>query len=432
MSERSLEQWLNWLEQLHPTEIEMGLQRIRDVAERLQLGRPADKVVTVTGTNGKGSTCAYLAALCRTHGLRVGVYSSPHFLHYNERIQVAGEAVSDELICQAFSAIEAVRGDISLTYFEMGTLAALWVFSRAQLDVAILEVGLGGRLDAVNIVDPDVAVVTGIALDHADWLGNTREDVAREKAGIFRTGVPAVCGDLDPPQSLLDQAAELGAPLYLRGRDFDLGLTDTEWHWSGLSLDNKNLALKYMPLPTLPVENASVALQVFALLGLPLDEKAGTALQQTRLTGRLQQVQLRTAAGERRLVLDVAHNPQAAAYVADWLRQRPVKGQRYAVFGALSDKDVDGVLSAMRCMFARWDIAGLPSPRSFSRAELERHLLQAGEACRTHDGIQAALQACLQDSTADDEILVFGSFFTVAQALEFLSANTVRHECAVV
>lgn len=426
MSERSLQQWLGWLEQLHPTEIEMGLQRIRDVAGRLKLGKPADKVVTVTGTNGKGSTCAYLAALCRAQGLRVGVYSSPHFLHYNERIQVEGEAASDELICRAFGAIEEVRGDVSLTYFEMGTLAAFWVFSQAQLDVVILEVGLGGRLDAVNIVDPDVAVVTGIALDHADWLGNTREDVAREKAGIFRAGVPAVCGDLDPPQSLLDQAAELGAPLYLRGRDFDLGLTDTEWHWHGQAASTESLTLKGMPLPSLPVENASVALQAFALLGLPLDEKVGVALQQTRLTGRLQQIKLQTTTGERRLVLDVAHNPQAATYVADWLRQRPLKGQRYAVFGALSDKDVDGVLVAMRGMFARWDIAGLPTSRSFSLVELEQHLQQAGEPYQTHDGIQAALLACLQDSTADDEILVFGSFFTVAQALEFLSAKTVE------
>ena len=426
MSERSLQQWLGWLEQLHPTEIEMGLQRIRDVAGRLKLGKPADKVVTVTGTNGKGSTCAYLAALCRAQGLRVGVYSSPHFLHYNERIQVEGEAASDELICQAFSAIEQVRGDVSLTYFEMGTLAAFWVFSQAQLDVVILEVGLGGRLDAVNIVDPDVAVVTGIALDHADWLGNTREDVAREKAGIFRAGVPAVCGDLDPPQSLLDQAAELGAPLYLRGRDFDLGLTDTEWHWQGQAASTESLTLKGMPLPSLPVENASVALQAFALLGLPLDEKVGVALQQTRLTGRLQQIKLQTTTGERRLVLDVAHNPQAATYVADWLRQRPLKGQRYAVFGALSDKDVDGVLVAMRGMFTRWDIARLPTSRSFSLVELEQHLQQAGETYQTHDGIQVALRACLQDSTADDEILVFGSFFTVAQALEFLSAKTVE------
>ena len=416
MSERTLDQWLSWLEQLHPSEIELGLQRIREVAARLQLPKPARQVVTVTGTNGKGSTCAYLAALCRAQGMSVGLYSSPHFQHYNERIQINGEMASDALICAAFTAIEAVRGDTSLTYFEMGTLAALWIFSRQMLDVAILEVGLGGRLDAVNIVDPDVAVVTGIALDHADWLGHTR-DVAREKAGIFRAGVPAVCGDLQPPQSLLEHATALGTPLLLRGRDFDLALTDTAWHWHGLSAQGAPLTLNDLPLPALPVENAAVAVQAFALLGHALDAATGDTLQQTRLTGRLQVLQVTLADGPRTLILDVAHNPQAAAYVAGWLQQRPVQGQRYAVFGALADKDVDGVLAAMRGVFSGWDIAALPSSRSFSLEQLQQHLQQAGEHWRSHADIRSALSARLADSDPHDEILVFGSFFTVAQAL---------------
>lgn len=420
MSERTLDQWLSWLEQLHPSEIELGLQRIRDVAERLQLPKPARQVVTVTGTNGKGSTCAYLAALCRARGMTVGVYSSPHFLHYNERIQINDEMAGDDRICQAFAAIEAVRGDTSLTYFEMGTLAALWIFSRQPLDVVILEVGLGGRLDAVNIVDPDVAVVTGIALDHADWLGHTREDVAREKAGIFRSGVPAVCGDLQPPQSLLDHAASLGTPLKLRGRDFDLALGDHCWHWHGQGGQGQSLTLNDMPLPALPVENAAVALQAFALLGYGLDAGTGNTLQQARLTGRLQVVRVDVADGSRTLILDVAHNPQAAAYVAGWLQQRPLLGQRYAVFGALADKDVDGVLAAMHGQFAGWDIAALPSPRSFSLEQLQQHLQQAGEPWHSHGDIRSALAARLADSSPQDEILVFGSFFTVAQALELL------------
>lgn len=420
MSERTLDQWLSWLEQLHPSEIELGLQRIRDVAERLQLPKPARQVVTVTGTNGKGSTCAYLAALCRARGMTVGVYSSPHFLHYNERIQINDEMAGDDRICQAFAAIEAVRGDTSLTYFEMGTLAALWIFSRQPLDVVILEVGLGGRLDAVNIVDPDVAVVTGIALDHADWLGHTREDVAREKAGIFRSGVPAVCGDLQPPQSLLDHAASLGTPLKLRGRDFDLALGDHCWHWHGQGGQGQALTLNDMPLPALPVENAAVALQAFALLGYGLDAGTGHTLQQARLTGRLQVVRVDVADGSRTLILDVAHNPQAAAYVAGWLQQRPLLGQRYAVFGALADKDVDGVLAAMHGQFAGWDIAALPSPRSFSLEQLQQHLQQAGEPWHSHGDIRSALAARLADSSPQDEILVFGSFFTVAQALELL------------
>lgn len=421
MTERSLGQWLSWLEQLHPSEIELGLQRIRDVADRLGLSRPAQRVVTVTGTNGKGSTCAFVAAICQAQGLRTGVYSSPHFLRYNERIQIAGEAVSDELICQAFSAIERVRGETSLTYFEMGTLAALWIFARSGLDVAILEVGLGGRLDAVNIVDPDVAVVTGIALDHGDWLGNTREEVAREKAGIFRAGIPAVCGDLDPPQSLLDQATILGTPLYLRGRDFDLAITGNSWCWQGKSGQGSSLVLDAMPQPSLPVENAAVALQVCALLELPLTaEETGVVLQDTQLTGRLQVIKLPQVDGERTLILDVAHNPQAAAYVAGRLRQRPLGGRRLAVFGALADKDVDGVLAAMQGVFDRWHIAALPTPRSFSLADLQQHLQQAGADFVTHDDIADALQGCLEQSTADDEILVFGSFFTVARVLELL------------
>ena len=421
MSQRSLEQWLGWLEQLHPSEIELGLQRIRDVADRLGLDRPAQWVVTVTGTNGKGSTCAFVAALCQARGLRTGVYSSPHFLRYNERIQINGEPASDAQICAAFAAIEQVRGETSLTYFEMGTLAALWIFARAGLDVAILEVGLGGRLDAVNIIDPDVAVVTGIALDHGDWLGHTREEVAREKAGIFRAGVPAVCGDAEPPQSLLEQAQNLQAPLYLRGREFDLKQDDGLWSWRGLDAGRQLLQLENLPLPALPVENAAVALQVCALLGLlPEAESTGAVLQQANLTGRLQQVQLPFAGGTRNLILDVAHNPQAAAYVADWLRQRPLSGQRYAVFGALSDKDVDGVLSAMRGLFAHWHVAALPTPRSFSLEELQQHLRQADEKYSVHADIRDALLACLQTSTQDDQILIFGSFFTVARVLEFL------------
>lgn len=421
MNQRTLEQWLAWLEQLHPSEIEMGLQRIRDVADRLGLVRPAPKVVTVTGTNGKGSTCAFIAALCQAQGLRVGVYSSPHFLRYNERIQINGEMASDELICQAFTAIEEVRGQTSLTYFEMGTLAALWVFSRAKLDVAILEVGLGGRLDAVNIVDPDVAVVTGIALDHADWLGNTREDVAHEKAGVFRAAVPAVCGDPDPPQNLLKQAASLPCPLYLRGAEFDLTQTGQYWSWRGRDVAGQELELKDMRLPGLPVQNAAVAVQVCSLLGLPLTAEAvGTVLQQTKLAGRLQQIELLHNDEPRHLVLDVAHNPQAAAYVANWLQQLPLQGKRYAVFGALADKDVDAVLAAMRGVFDCWHIAELPSPRSFSLASLQQHLQQSGERFMAHPDIRLALQKCLEGSTKDDQILVFGSFFTVAQVLEFL------------
>ena len=221
---RSLADWLSYLEQLHPSAIDMGLERSREVARRLGLGKPAPLVITVTGTNGKGSTCAFLASLLREQGLRVGVYSSPHLLRYNERVQLQGRDASDEELCTAFAAVEAGREEISLTYFEMGTLAAFWLFERASLDAVVLEVGLGGRLDAVNLVDADLALVTSIGLDHAEWLGDTRESVAFEKAGILRQGKPALCGDLDPPLPLLQKVAELDCPLFLRGRDYDLAV----------------------------------------------------------------------------------------------------------------------------------------------------------------------------------------------------------------
>lgn len=229
MTERSLGEWLAYLERLHPSAIDMGLERSREVAQRLGLGKPAPLVVTVTGTNGKGSTCAFLASLIAAQGQRVGVYSSPHLLRYNERVLLDGREASDEELCRAFTAVEAARGEISLTYFEMGTLAAFWLFERAQLDAVVLEVGLGGRLDAVNLVDADLALITSIGLDHADWLGDTRESVAFEKAGIMRAGMPALCGDLDPPQPLLEQAVTLDTPLFLRGRDYDLNVQAQDW-----------------------------------------------------------------------------------------------------------------------------------------------------------------------------------------------------------
>lgn len=421
MSKRSLGQWLHWLEQLHPVEIDMGLQRVQEVARLLGLARPAKQIVTVTGTNGKGSTCALLEALCRQQGLRTAVYSSPHFLRYNERIRVNGEEASDEAISAAFEAIEKVRDDISLTYFEMGTLAALQIFSQAELDVAILEVGLGGRLDAVNIVDPDVAVVTGIALDHADWLGDSRESVGREKAGIFRSGKPVVCGDIDPPQSLLSQAVELGCPLYVSGREFSAQQQTDSWSWRGVDEQGKAIELSGLQIPGLPMGNAAIALQAFALLNRPLAaQAAGPALADARLTGRLQQIKVGDGQSMRTLILDVAHNPQAAAHVADWLRQRPLQGRRYAVFGALGDKDVAGVLAVMHGQFAGWHIAPLPSSRSLASDQLQELLLQADEPCTAYADMGAALEGCVTQSTPADEILVFGSFFTVAAVLEYL------------
>lgn len=421
MTSRSLADWLAYLEQLHPTAIDMGLDRVRAVAARMAMTRPAPLVVTVTGTNGKGSTCAFIASLLNAQGLKIGSYSSPHLLRYNERVLLSGREASDAELCEAFAVVEAARGEISLTYFEMGTLAAFWLFERAGLDAVVLEVGLGGRLDAVNIVDADLAVITNIGLDHADWLGNSRESVAYEKAGILREGKPALCGDLDPPQPLLDHANSLNAPLLLRGRDFDLAMGAGDWHWRGVDAAGAPLELHGLPLLTLPMENAALALQAYAMLGLPWDPaRLARALLQTRVVGRLDSRQVLWNGRRIALLLDVGHNPHAAAFLAQRLEQRPVVGTRRAVFGLLADKDLTGVLDALAPSISDWAVAPLPTPRTQSATQLAQALLERGASVSEYATIEQALDAQCARAESVDEILVFGSFYCVAAALEWL------------
>lgn len=421
MTDRSLADWLAYLEQLHPSAIDMGLDRVRAVSAQLGLTRPAPLVVTVTGTNGKGSTCAFIASLLSSRGLKVGSYSSPHLLRYNERVQVNGSQASDRDLCEAFAAVEAARGEVSLTYFEMGTLAAFWLFERAGLDAAVLEVGLGGRLDAVNIVDADMAVITNIGLDHADWLGDSRESVAYEKAGIMRAGKPAVCGDLDVPAPLLDQAESLGVPLLLRGRDFDLAVDPRAWHWRGVGPTNEPLELRGLPLLSLPMENAALALQAYASLGLPWDPSdLSAALERTHVTGRLDSRQISWRGRKVSLLLDVGHNPHAASYLAQRIEQRPISGRRLAVFGLLADKDLDGVLDALRTCIADWAVAPLPTPRTQTATQLSAALLERGARVGEYASIEQALDAQCAKAEPDDEVLVFGSFYCVAAALGWL------------
>ncbi len=421
MTSRSLADWLAYLEQLHPTAIDMGLDRVRAVAARMGMTRPAPLVVTVTGTNGKGSTCAFIASLLNAQGLKIGSYRSPHLLRYNERVLLSGREASDAELCEAFAVVEAARGEISLTYFEMGTLAAFWLFERAGLDAVVLEVGLGGRLDAVNIVDADLAVITNIGLDHADWLGNSRESVAYEKAGILREGTPALCGDLDPPQPLLDHANSLSAPLLLRGRDFDLAMGAGDWHWRGVDAAGAPLELHGLPLLTLPMENAALALQAYAMLGLPWDPaRLARALLQTRVVGRLDSRQVLWNGRRIALLLDVGHNPHAAAFLAQRLEQRPVVGTRRAVFGLLADKDLTGVLDALAPSISDWAVAPLPTPRTQSATQLAQALLERGASVSEYATIEQALDAQCARAESVDEILVFGSFYCVAAALEWL------------
>ncbi|MFB4393109.1 MULTISPECIES: bifunctional tetrahydrofolate synthase/dihydrofolate synthase [unclassified Pseudomonas] len=427
MSQRSLGEWLAYLEQLHPSAIDMGLERSQQVLARLGLGRLAPRVVTVTGTNGKGSTCAFVAALLRAQGLKVGVYSSPHLLRYNERVLIEGTEASDEQLCQAFAAVEAARGDISLTYFEMGTLAAFWLFRQSALDAVVLEVGLGGRLDAVNLVDADLSLVTSIGVDHADYLGNTRESVAFEKAGIFRQGKPALCGDLEPPLPLLDKAVELACPLFLRGRDFDLASTGTHWQWRGRKADGASVELYDLPLLDLPMENAALALQAYLLMGLPWQAaNIVQALLDTRITGRLDRRTLTWHGKSVELLLDVGHNPHAAQYLARRLAARPPLGRRLAVFGLLADKDLEGVVAPLQSLIANWAVAPLQTPRSRPAAELAEALTNLGATVKSYVSVEAALEGQCAEAMAGDQILLFGSFFCVGQALEWLERQALE------
>ena len=422
MKTRTLADWLSYLEQLHPTSIDMGLERSRAVARRLGFGRPAKRVVTVTGTNGKGSTCALLAALLRAQGLRVGIYSSPHLLRYNERVTVDGVEASDADLCAAFAAVEAARGEISLTYFEMGTLAAFWLFERAALDFVVLEVGLGGRLDAVNLVDADLALITSIAVDHVEWLGNSRDSVAIEKAGIFRAGKPALCGDPAPPAAVQQQADALGAPLILRGRDYQLTVQEQAWSWRGRNVAGEALFLNDLPLLDLPMQNAALALQAYALLDLPWEPvHLVAALVAAKVPGRMDRRRLNWRGKALTLLLDVGHNPHAAGYLAE--RLQAVGGKRAAVFGLLADKDLSGVIEPLLGSIDRWAVAPLPTPRSHPAAELEAALRQRAAQVVAYDSIAAALDAQCEQAGEGDELLVFGSFYCVAEALEWLARH---------
>ncbi len=427
MTQRTLGEWLAYLEQLHPAAIDMGLDRCQQVLARLGLGRLAPRVITVTGTNGKGSTCAFVASLLKAQGLNVGVYASPHLLRYNERVLIDGVEVDDAQLCEAFAALEAARGEISLTYFEMGTLAAFWLFKRAALDAVVLEVGLGGRLDAVNLIDADISLITSVGLDHADYLGNTRESVGFEKAGILRAGHPALCGDLDPPHTVLDKVAELGCPFFLRGQDYDLSIGDSQWQWRGRGVDGEPLVLDGLPLLDLPMENAALALQAYRLTGLAWErESLVAALLATRVTGRLDRRQVTWKGKRLNLLLDVGHNPHAAEYLARRLAARPPVGKRLAVFGLLADKDLDGVIAPLASAVEQWAVAPLPTTRTRPASELVDALANLGATVASHASVEQALEAQCELATEADEILLFGSFYCVGQALEWLARHATE------
>lgn len=423
-SGRSLKEWLSLLETRHASEIDLGLERIAKVGQALKLTRPAIQTITVAGTNGKGSAVAIMEAILLSKGRRVGAYTSPHLLDYNERVRIDGQPVDDHVLCQAFAEIETARGAISLSYFEFGTLAALLIFTRAGLDVALLEVGLGGRLDAVNIVDADVGIITSIALDHESWLGDSREQIAVEKAGIARANKPLVCAESDMPTTLLPQLKTLGARPYLlggsefcyrcEGEKITLHGTDN----SGGCHTFSNLSLPHVPLPS-----ALCAVQALLLLGESMTEQMlEQVFSTTQLPGRLQRLRL----NNKNIILDVAHNPAAAQLLAQNLAAHK-NGTIHALFAVMADKDITGIVSPLCHLVSHWHIAELPN---LSRAAKPvdvvnsmKNCKPAGVECHVYSDVGAAMVGALQQMQAEDTLLGFGSFFTVADILAFVKVT---------
>ena len=394
----------------------MGLERVALVRDALGL-EPSFPIITVGGTNGKGSTCAMLEAILSSAGYRVGCYTSPHLMRYNERVRVNGAEVEDNMLCEAFLAVEEARGDISLTYFEFGTLAAMWYFQQQKLDIAILEVGLGGRLDAVNAFDPDVSIVTSVDMDHMDFLGDTRDAIGLEKAGIFRRGNRAVCGDLNPPASLLSHAAEIGADLWRIGKDFGVETYNNhQWrYWE------KNGVSRSLSYPTLrgdfQLRNAACAIAALNSLGsiLPVsvnDIRKG--LMETKIEGRFQ-----VLPGLPLTILDVAHNPEAARSLALNLSSFSPQGKTIGVWGMLKDKDMVAVADALKESIDLWIPVSLNTARGATTKELQQILERQGlnHESGCNDVASGYRYAC-QLAGVSDKIIVFGSFFTVAEAIQ--------------
>jgi dihydrofolate synthase/folylpolyglutamate synthase len=411
-----LQSWLDWQLSLHAKSIDMGLARTAKVYAELACGKPAPVVISVAGTNGKGSTVAMLNAILLAGGYKVGCFTSPHILRYNERVRINDQQVSDQSLCQAFEAIDQARGDTSLTYFEFGTLAALYLFAEADLDVVVLETGLGGRLDAINIIDADVAVVTSIGLDHTDWLGDTRELIALEKMGIGRAHKPLIVGDPQPPQTLLDGAAAQEMDLQLIGRDYGFQQDGSHWSWWSLH-GGKRFSL---PMPALrglhQLYNASSVLQAMSMVQaqLPVSQaNVREGLENVVLAGRFQ-----IHTGRFRTVTDVAHNPQAAVGLASNLAKLPPVGETHAILGMLADKAIAETLQPLLSRIDVWHLCTLDVDRGCDAATLREHLLSLGvssENMYCYDAVSNAQQHCQESLKDDDTLLIFGSFFTVSQ-----------------
>lgn len=424
MRGRTLAGWLEYIERQHPQAIALGLDRVREVFGRLGIA-PRFPVITVGGTNGKGSTCAMLAGILGAAGYRTGLYSSPHLVRYNERVRIAGAEVGDEALAAAFEAVERARRGVPLTYFEYGTLGALWLFFQEKLDAAVLEVGLGGRLDAVNVVDADCAVLTSVGIDHVDFLGPTREDIGREKAGIFRPDVPAVIAEPDPPQSVLAAPGDKK----LIGRDFGFAADAGQWAYWGPG--GKRPGLAYPALRgAIQLRNAAAALCALDCLR----ERLPVAMQEVRRG--LAEIELparfQVLPGRPQIILDVAHNVEAAGALAGNLAASGFAPETFAVCGMLRDKDAAGVIGAVERHVTRWHFCALSGPRAATAADLAAHAPQHVRAAASlHESPARALEAALGAAGEDDKIVVFGSFLTVAEAMQWLDKNKNRNRTSM-
>lgn len=418
----NLQTWLDYLEHGHFKAIDMGLERIKSVASNLDLLHPAPYVITVAGTNGKGSTCRFLEVALMKLGLKVGVYSSPHLLRYNERVRINGQLLDDQAHIDSFTEIDQNK-TASLTYFEFSTLSALKLFKDAKLDVVILEVGLGGRLDATNIVDPHLAVITSIDIDHVAFLGNNREDIGREKAGIFRANIPVIIGEPDCPQSILAIAQDLNSQKFQRNVDWQYEVKDGTFYWQ-----SQTTQFNTLPMPLIPIPNAGTA--IAALLKTPFnvsEQVIRETLQEAQMTGRFQQLQPTDFAhfsGQKpkaQVIIDVGHNPHAARYLAERL-QVVKKAKIFAIFSCLEDKELSGIVQPLREVIDEWHCVGLDCWRGQSgQAVFDKlvNVLPNATAC-VYENVDAIAPILFEQAEEQDIILVFGSFHTVADFVLFL------------
>lgn len=428
MRYQTLDEWLQWIESCHPEEIELGLDRIKAVHQRLMnrfsSSYKSPIIISVAGTNGKGTCISVMEYLLLKNSYRVGSYLSPHLVSYNERIRINGSLVDDQSLMAAFDRIDQVLGDDQLTYFEYGTLAALDMFAHQELDYVLLEVGLGGRLDAVNIIDADISVVTPIDMDHQAWLGDTREAIGYEKAGIFRSGKPAVCADPELPESVREHAQAISANCYEMGTAFqlepsELTSANNSWRWQGIDLQGQTKQFEIISLANLARPSVAAAFQALVLSGAKLSDESAQSLDNLVIPGRFQQLHYQSTP----VICDVAHNPAAAKLLASRLNDLTVTGQLVAVFAVMGDKDIPAIIEPVIPLVDQWHLVELPSqPRAKPVDELSELFNVQGIKVSSYRDMQAALSTLASVLTDQDLIIVFGSFYTVADALTIIDA----------